>query len=68
MEGVSELAVGTGSQGTYLVCYYRTTGGASVGCDDNTSIVESADDGGTGGCSLGKRHASGVKGKVAVVV
>ena len=68
MGDVSKLAVGAGSQATYLVCYYGTTGGASVGCDDNTSIVESTDDGGTGGCGLGKRHASGVKGKVAVVV
>jgi hypothetical protein len=66
--GVSELSVGVGSQATYLVCYYGTAGGASVGCDDNTSIVESTDDGGTGGCGLGKRHASCVKGKVAVVV
>jgi hypothetical protein len=52
----------------YLVCYYGTTGGASVGGDDNTSIVKSTDNGGTGGCGLGKRHASCVEGKVAVVV
>jgi hypothetical protein len=66
--GVSELVVGVRSQATYLVCYYGTTGGASVGGDDNTSIVESTDNGGTGGCGLGKRHASGVKSEVAVVV
>jgi hypothetical protein len=66
--GVSELAVGAVSQATYLVCYYGTAGGASVGCDNNTSIVKSTDDGGTGGCGLGKRDASCVKGKVAVVV
>jgi hypothetical protein len=60
--------MGVGSQATYLVCYYGTTSGASVGCNDNTSIVKSTDDGGTGGCSLWKRHAFGVEGKVAVVV
>ena len=68
MGDVSKLAVGAGSQATYLVCYYGTTGGASVGCDDNTAIVESADDGGTSGCGLRERNASGVEGKVAVVV
>jgi hypothetical protein len=68
VEDVSELAAGVGSRAIYLVCYYGTTGGASVGGDDNTSIIESTDNGGTGGCGLGKRHASGVEGKVAVVV
>jgi hypothetical protein len=68
VECVSQLVVAVGSQAMYLVCYYGTTGGASVGGDDNTSIVKSTDNGGTGGCGLGKRHASCVEGKVAVVV
>lgn len=52
----------------YLVCNYGTAGGASIGSNDNTAIVKSADDGGTGRCGLGKRNASGVEGEVAVVV
>lgn len=52
----------------YLVCDYGTAGSTGVGSNDNTSIVESADDGGTGGCGLRERDASGVEGEVAVVV
>ena len=55
-------------QPAYLVCDYGTARGTSIGSNDNTSIVESADDGGTGGCGLGERNASGVEGEVAVVV
>lgn len=56
------------SQPAYLVCDYGTAGSTSIGSNDNTAIVESADDGGTGGCGLGERNASGVEGEVAVVV
>lgn len=56
------------SQTAYLVCDYGTAGSTCIGGNDDTSIVESADDGGTGGCGLGERYASGVEGEVAVVV
>jgi len=56
------------SQSAYLVCDYGTARGTSIGSNDNTAIVESADDGGTGGCGLGERDTSGVEGEVAVVV
>ena len=55
-------------QSMYLVCDYGTAGSTSIGSNDNTAIVESADDGGTGGCGRGERNASGVEGEVAVVV
>ena len=64
---VYDLA-GAWSGSVYLVCDYGTAGSTSVGSNDNASIVESADDGGTGGCGLGERDASGVEGEVAVVV
>lgn len=53
---------------TNLVCDYGTAGRTCVGGNDNTAIVESTDDGGTGGCGLGERDAFGVEGEVAVVV
>lgn len=53
---------------TYLVCYYGTTRGASISGNHDTAIVESTNDGGTGGCGLRKRYASGVESEVAVVV
>ena len=56
------------SQPSYLVCDYGAAGSTSIGGNDNTAIVESADDGGTSGCGLRERNASGVEGKVAVVV
>ena len=56
------------SQPSYLVCDYGAAGSTSIGGNDNTSIVESADDGGTGRCGLRERNASGVEGKVTVVV
>jgi hypothetical protein len=56
------------SRHPYLVCDYGTARGTSIGSNDNTSIVESTDDGGTGGCGLRERNSSGVEGKVAVVV
>ena len=56
------------SQPAYLVCDYGTASSTSIGSNDNTAIIESADDGGTSGCGLRERNASGVEGKVAVVV
>lgn len=55
-------------QSTYLVCYYGTARRAGISGDHDTAIVESTDDGGTSGCGLGKRDASGVESEVAVVV
>jgi len=56
------------SQNAYLVCNYGAAGSTSIGSNDNTAIVEGADNGGTGGCGLGERNSSGVEGEVAVVV
>jgi hypothetical protein len=65
---VNALANAGASQPAYLVCDYGTARGTSIGSNDNTSIVESADNGGTGRCGLRERDSSGVEGKVAVVV
>jgi hypothetical protein len=52
----------------HLVCYYGTGSGSGICGNDDTAIVEAADDGGTGGCGLGERDALGVEGEVPVVV
>lgn len=52
----------------HLVSYYGAAGGSGVCCDDNAAIVETADDGGTGGCGLGEWDALCVESAVAVVI
>lgn len=52
----------------HLVSYDGATRRSGICGDDDTSIVESADDGGTSGCGLGERNASGVESDVSVVV
>lgn len=65
---LSSRGMDVGYFSTYLVCYYGTAGCASVGGDDDAAIVEGADDGCSGRCGFGERHAFGVEGEVAVVV
>lgn len=40
-----------------LVGYYGAAGGSGIGGDDNASVEQASDDGGTGARSLGQRHA-----------
>lgn len=52
----------------HLVGYDRAGGCSGVCCDNDSSIVETANDGGTGGSSFRKRYALRVKREVPVVV
>ncbi len=51
-----------------LVRNYGPGGSSRICCDDNTAIVEAADDGCAGAGGFGERDAAGVEGDVAVVV
>lgn len=52
----------------HLVSDYGPAGGSGVGRDDNTAIIQAADDGRSRRCGLGQRDAFGVESDVSVVV
>jgi len=52
----------------YLVGDDRPGGRARVGGNDDSAIVEAADNGGSGGGRFGERDSTGVEGEIPVVV
>lgn len=52
----------------YLVCYYGTAGGSGICGNDDTSVVDATDDGGSCAGSLWQGDTLGVESEVAVVV
>lgn len=63
---VWELEAGT--SGAHLVGYDGPGCSSGVCGDDNAAIVQTADDGCSGRCSFGERHALRVEGEVSVVI
>lgn len=52
----------------YLVCHDGPAGGTSICCDDDSAIVQGADNGCSGAGGFGERHALSVESGVSVVV
>lgn len=52
----------------HLVSDYGPAGGSGISGDDNTAIVQAANDGCSRRCGLGQRDAFGVESDVSVVV
>jgi hypothetical protein len=52
----------------YLVGHDRSTGSSSICRNDDASVEETTDDGGTGAGGLGERDSLRVQSRIAVVV